>query len=263
MFSVIICSVDRKRLANVKAMYERNFQNHPWELIHIDDARSLAEGYNRGVTASRGDCLIFSHDDIEIFSPQFPERLQKHLETYDIVGLVGTSRLVGPEWIWAGPPHLFGQICHPHGTGDGNIIVNIIGAPRPVVGNIQAIDGLFIAARRSVVSKVSFDAVTFDGFHHYDLDFSYAAYRKGLRLAVANDICAFHYSAGDFGLAWSGYAEKFYSKWLNDVPRVPRRTCSHTLVVVNDRVQALEVMTPAHWLDAPPFWRQHPENKVE
>ena len=36
--------------------------------------------------------------------------------------------------------------------------------------------------------------VTFDGFHHYDLDFSYSAYRAGFRLAVVNDICIYHAS---------------------------------------------------------------------
>jgi hypothetical protein len=48
MFSVIICSVDPKRFANVKATYENQLRGRDWELIHINDARSLAEGYTRG-----------------------------------------------------------------------------------------------------------------------------------------------------------------------------------------------------------------------
>jgi len=247
MFSVIICSIDAKRFADAKAMYERNFQNHQWELIHIDDARSLAEGYNRGLAKSRGDLLIFSHDDVDIFSPDLPNRLAKHLSNFDIVGLAGTSRLIGPDWVWAGPPFIFGQVCSPHPSG--RLSVNIMGAPRPVVGNIQAIDGLFMAARRSVFSKISFDAATFDGFFLYDLDFSYSAFSSGLKIAVANDICAFHASPGNFKEAWNVYAEKFHLKWLNNHPRAKRRPFAGTVVVVADRAEALEVMTPTYWAD--------------
>jgi Glycosyltransferase like family len=252
MFSVITCSIDAKRFAGVKEMYERNFKDQDWELIRIDDAKSLAEGYTRGLAKSRGDQLIFSHDDIDIFSPDLPQRLKTHLSNFDVIGLAGTSRLIGPDWIWAGPPYIFGQVCSPHPTG--RISVNIMGAPRPVVGNIQAIDGLFMAARRSVFSKISFDAATFDGFFLYDLDFSYRAYSSGLKVAVANDICALHASPGNFGETWNVYAEKFHLKWLNNRTRMKRRPFAGTVVVVADRAEAMEVMTPAYWAD------QSPEN---
>jgi hypothetical protein len=36
------------------------------EIIGIHDARSLADGYNRGIAQSRGEHIILSHDDIEI-----------------------------------------------------------------------------------------------------------------------------------------------------------------------------------------------------
>ena len=199
---------------------------------------------------SKGDMLIFSHDDIDIFSPEFPERLQRHLSTYDLVGLAGTSRLIGPDWGLAGPPYCFGQICQPHATD--KIAVSIICAPRPVVGNIQAIDGLFFAARRSVLPRIAFDSATFDGFHLYDLDFSYAAYRGGLKIAVANDICAFHASHGTFDEVWRHSAMKFQQKWFRDSPTVQRRSFHGTLVLVDDRAEALEVMSPEYWLDQPP-----------
>jgi hypothetical protein len=253
MFSVITCSIDAHRSAAVKAMYEKAFQNLPWEFIQIGDARSMAEGYTRGLAQSRGDMLIFSHDDIEIFSPQFPQRLQHHLETYDIIGVAGTSRLIGPYWGSVGSPYCFGQICHPQTTGE--IAVTIVGAPAPIIPDIQALDGLFIAARRSVFPKVSFDAATFDGFHLYDVDFSFAAYRSGLKLAVANDICVLHASLGKYDEAWDRYAAKFQQKWQKDLPSARARQFQPTIVLVKDRAEALEVMTP-------PFWRQISGNHV-
>lgn len=43
------------------------------------DARSLCEGYNRGVAMSRGDVLIFSDDDIEIPTRDLCARLLRHI----------------------------------------------------------------------------------------------------------------------------------------------------------------------------------------
>jgi GT2 family glycosyltransferase len=249
MFSVIVCSIDPKRFAHVKAMYDGVFRGHDWELIHIPDARSLAEGYNRGVASSKGDILIFSHDDIEILSPDMPGRLQRHLSNFDLVGVAGTTQLHYVVWNWSGPPYIFGQVAHQDETG--GIQVNIYGAPYPVIPNIQAIDGLFMAARRSVFEKVSFDDVTFDGFHHYDLDFSYSAFRAGLRLAVANDICIYHTSHGKYDEVWTSYAQKFHDKWLASASHSRPNTFVPCSVLVRDRAEALKIMTPAYWLDNP------------
>jgi GT2 family glycosyltransferase len=250
MFSVIICSVDSNRLARVKAMYEGVFRGTDWELIHINDARSLAEGYNRGVGQSKGDKLIFSHDDIVIFSPQVPQRLERHLASFDIVGVAGTTLLYCPAWHWAGPPHIFGQVAYPSPIEAGKFDVNIYGAPFPVIRDIQAIDGLFMAARRSVFGAISFDSATFDGFHHYDLDFSYCAFRAGLRLAVVNDICVLHASGGNYDQVWQHYAMKFQQKWFAGRPVQIARSFKWTCARASNLAEALEMMTP-------PYWRQH------
>jgi Glycosyltransferase like family len=246
MFSVIICSIDANRFAAVKAMYQQAFQTQPWELIHIEDARSLAEGYTRGITQSRGDLIILSHDDIDIFSPQMPQRLERHLSEFDVVGVLGTTLLTSPAWFWAGPPYLFGQVAN--SNDDGRLTVEIFGAPSEVVGDIQAIDGLFMAARRTVFSRVGFDAVTFNGFHFYDLDFSYSAFRAGLRVAVANDICIHHASRGTYDERWVIDAKKFMQKWFPG-KAVPQQRFQWTGVVVENRAQALAIMMPRYSLD--------------
>ena len=253
MFSVIVCSVDPARFNAVKAMYEGVFHGSDWELIRIDDARSLAEGYNRGIARSKGDVLIFSHDDMDIFSPDTPRRLERHLRDFDIVGVAGTTLLLYPAWHWSGPPHIFGQVAGP--ADGGKVVVDIYGAPFPVIRNIQAVDGLFMACRRSVFPRFSFDSATFDGFHHYDLDFSYSAFRAGLRLAVVNDICLYHASIGRYDQKWKHYAQKFHEKWFVGHARLPRRIIRWSSTIVANRTEALDVMTP-------PYWRQLSEKNV-
>lgn len=245
MISLIICSIDPARFTAVEAMYRAAFGDEPWEMIDIHDAKSLAEGYNRGVARSRGDILVFSHDDIEILNPEFPKRLKGHLSRFDLVGVVGTSRLVKARWITAGPPYIFGQVCH--FQPDGRIGVSIYGAPRPAVGGIQALDGVFLAARRSLLDKVSFDAVTFDNFHLYDLDFSFSAYRAGFQLAVANDINILHYSAGSFDHVWTEYAKRFEVKWRSHLHPMPVTQHQWSGLIARSREHAMEVMNPAYW----------------
>jgi hypothetical protein len=245
MISLIICSIDPARFAKVQAMYRAAFGDEPWEMIDIHDAKSLAEGYNRGVAKCKGDMLVFSHDDIEILSPEFPKRLKSHLGRFELIGVAGTSRLSNARWMSAGPPLIFGQVCH--FQPDGRIGVDMYGAPKPVIGGIQALDGVFLAARRSLLDKVSFDAVTFDKFHLYDLDFSFAAYRAGFQLAVAADINILHHSAGSFDHVWMEYAKRFEAKWrahLNPGPIAPNQWSG---LIARSREHAMEVMNPAYW----------------
>jgi GT2 family glycosyltransferase len=245
LISVIVCSIDELRFAAVKAMYAAAMGGAPWELVGIHDAKSMAEGYARGLAQARGDSVVFSHDDIEIISPDFVGRLTGHLANYDVVGVAGTSRLVRAAWPLAGPPYIFGQVAHPQ--RDGTFRINIYGAPKAVIGGMQALDGLLLAANRSVFSRVGFDAEAFDGFHLYDIDFSYRAYNAGLRLAVANDICLVHHSPGSYDAAWQRYARIFEQRWATKLPSVALRRFTPALVSVRTREEAIEVMTPWFW----------------
>lgn len=209
--SVIICSVDDAKLARVRANYERLLAGERFEIVAIRDARSLCEGYNRGVRQSAGELLIFSHDDIEILSPDFRHKLKCYLNAYDMIGVAGTRRLIGESWVKAGWPWLHGQVAHPD-AGTGGYKICLYGVNAPLQPDIQALDGLFFACRRDVAEKVGFDAATFDGFHFYDLDFTYSAFQAGYRLAVCNDIAVVHYSEGHYNNAWQRYAERFLAK---------------------------------------------------
>jgi hypothetical protein len=248
LISVIVCSIDPTKFAAVKAMYTGAMGTEPWELIGIHDARSMAEGYNRGIAASRGETIVLSHDDIQIIGPDFPARLARHLANYDVIGVAGTNKLIGAGWSLAAYPYLFGQVAH--SAPDGSITVSIYGAPRQVIEDIQALDGLFMAARRSVFARVSFDPITCDAFHGYDVDFSYGAYRAGLKVAVANDINVLHFSTGKFDDAWMRFAERFVRKWSGSLVCLVPRSFHTAGVRVNTIAEALEVMTPTYWLES-------------
>ncbi|HTV48964.1 MAG TPA: glycosyltransferase [Phycisphaerae bacterium] len=249
MFSVIICSIDPVKFSQILKHYQHLFGSEPSELIGIHDARSMAEGYNRGLARARGEFLIFCHDDIEFISPtDWLNRLKNHLAKFDMIGLAGTTKLVHPKWFQAGPPYIFGQVAHvggipkwpePYG-------VTIYSTPSACVSGIQALDGLFIAVRRQVLERVKFDEKTFEGFNCYDIDFTFTAYLADFKLAVACDLPVIHQSRGKFNETWLRDAQKFLIKHASQLAPEKNRQFHWTNVAANTRDELVMRMLPSH-----------------
>jgi len=210
-YSVIVCSVDVAREEAMRANIGRALAGRDHELVVIHDARSLCEGYQRGLDASRFPWVVFAHDDVELVGDDAFDALERALERHDVVGLAGSRVVNGPAVTWAGHPHIHGCVTYPE-TSNSALEVAAFSLEAGILGGMQALDGLFIAANRDAARRVGFDAATFDGFHFYDLDFTYRAHRAGLRLAVTTEIAAIHASAGQFDSAWNRYAARFLQK---------------------------------------------------
>lgn len=211
LLSIIICSIDGRKFDFISRNFKNLIANGPYEIIGIHDAQSLSEGYNRGANQSSGSILIFCHDDIEIVSPDFEEKIRNHLSLYDIVGVAGTSRLANFEWALSGQPHIHGVVTQTE-RDTNRLVVTIFGAEKPIIGDIQALDGLFIAMRKEVFEMVKFDETSFDGFHGYDLDFTFSAFQAGFRLGVCSDIAVIHRSHGSYDNEWLKYRDRFMRK---------------------------------------------------
>lgn len=247
MISVVVCSVRPDRFARVCAHYESLLKSGPFEIVGIHDAKSLCEGYNRGAARARGDILFFSHDDVEFLSPDLRAKAESRLgRGLDLIGVAGTTLLIDEMWASAGLPHVCGQVAHPARGGAGYDVAMWGSAARVYTG-AQAVDGLWFAATRRLVEAMPFDEATFDGFHLYDLDFSYSAHRAGFGVGVCADIAVIHESEGHFGEAWRGYAERFLAKHAGVLPRRARPDSGVPVVTVRSKAEALEAMTPPHW----------------
>ncbi len=212
MISIIICSIDKTKFDRITKNYAQLLDGEAYEIIGIHDAKSLCEGYNRGIRKSQGSILIFSHDDIEILTADFKDKLRHYLGQYDIIGVAGTSCLIDGTWTAALYPHLHGQVAH-WNTDINEYAVSVYGVRSRVAENIQALDGLFFAVNKRVTDKIRFDDIIFDGFHYYDLDFTFSAYLAGYRLAVCNDIVIAHASKGSFSPQWAEHRKRFMNKY--------------------------------------------------
>jgi GT2 family glycosyltransferase len=210
LVSVIVCSIDDAKLAAVTANYRERLAGVAHEIVAIRDARSLAEAYNRAARAAKGELLVFSHDDVEHLREDFARVLVDGLEHFDIVGAAGTTRCVDAYWPAAGHPHLHGACAGP--APGGGLTMKLYGVEGERAGGIQALDGMFIAARRDAWERSPFDDATFDGFHGYDADFAFSAAKLGLRVGVDNGFLVLHQSPGRFDERWLHYRERFLAK---------------------------------------------------
>ncbi|MDR3089249.1 MAG: glycosyltransferase family protein [Desulfobulbaceae bacterium] len=219
-FSVIICSINPWKFASCARHYEALLAGFPYEIIGIHDAASLAEGYNRGMARAAGDIFIFSHDDLLILDDHFATKISERLRDYDILGFAGTSRLTPGSWLASGQPCLRGVMAH---TSRQRLGLALYGVDEwPVAGGIEAIDGLLMIAQRQAALAVGFDAATFDGFHCYDLDFSFAAHLSGRKIGVVCDMPIIHSSGGDFtGDSWRRYTRLFQQKYAGKLAIAP------------------------------------------
>lgn len=241
----MICSVDESRYKKVAQHYEEIFDGARFELIRIADAKSLCEGYNRGLAQSQGESIIFSHDDVEFVEEDVADKIRHALTEYDVVGVAGTDRLIHAKWGQAGPPYLYGQVAHPTPYG---FMVGMFGAHKPLIGGMQALDGLFLGFRRSVIHELGWDEVTFDGFHLYDIDTTFRAYLAGYRLAVACDLGPIHDSPGSYDASWEVYANRFHEKHAASLaPSTYVGQWQTTLAPARTKLGVRQLMRPSAW----------------
>jgi GT2 family glycosyltransferase len=218
-FSVIICSIDPWKFAQACVGYQRLLAGYAHEIVGIHDARSLAEGYNRGFRQSSGDIVIFSHDDVIFLDPGFAAKIDERMHSWDLLGFAGSSRLVYPAWHAANWPHLHGAVSHWSPRQPTALSLCIYGVNDwPVIGGIQTMDGLCLIARRDIATAVRFDEDTFDGWHLYDVDFSVNVSHSGYKTGICCDIPYIHASASIRdsnifdGEIYRKYAERFAAK---------------------------------------------------
>jgi hypothetical protein len=248
MISVVICSIDEPKFTAALNMYARLLDGYPFEIIHIPDAKGICEGYNRGVSLSRGQLILFSHDDITIHCQDFRNRLLGHMEHCDVLGIAGTNRLCNGNWVTAGMPHIFGQVVHDR-TDTDKFRVVMYGVPKRRIDGIQALDGALMCCRREVAQRILFDPTGFPGYHHYDLDFSFRAYLAGYRLSVACDFDVVHSSYWRYDEAWQTDSATFDRKHAANLAPAPRQFCQLSFIVTLTLQEALALLHPPFWED--------------
>ncbi len=186
--------------------------------VATENSTGLPTLYNRAIDAdNEHDILVFLHDDVFIDDYFLGQRIVEGLKTFDMIGLAGNRRRLPRQHSWVSvdqkglqfdKQYLSGILAH--GKPGGKIFVSPYGpAPAPC----ELLDGVFLAARKSVLRA---NGVRFDerfSFHFYDLDICRTARNAGLRLGTW-PMAVTHVSVGEFGSpSWLEARDVYFNKW--------------------------------------------------
>ncbi|HYF31051.1 MAG TPA: glycosyltransferase [Chitinophagaceae bacterium] len=224
MVSVIICSINTTLARQV----EKNIHETigvPWELILTDNAqlkKGITYVYNQGAAKARYDILCFVHEDVLFQTPSWGKIIQQYFENDLQLGLIGVAgskyKSKALSGWWSGIPSLdCSNIMFPQNDQlPGRAYSN----PDPAVQlhEVVTADGVFMCARKSVWEANPFNETLLDGFHFYDIDFSFRIARRH-KVAVTFSIDILHLTRwGNFGNDWLRYAFRWHKLHASEMP---------------------------------------------
>jgi len=187
-----------------------------------DNTDSLHKVYNKAIDFAiqeNFDHIVLCHDDIILENFDY-EKLKKHFEEYDVLGVAGASQIkIQEPALWHlmgggfGGGHLHGAVAHLGSKGDKTMTA--FGTyPHPAV----IMDGVFLAISRKVFKKIRFDESCPAGFHFYDLAYTLDASLSGFKCGVI-DAYITHASPGlqSFTDDWNSGQDWFLEKYKDYV----------------------------------------------
>jgi hypothetical protein len=178
---------------------------------------SLTEVYNKILLQSHNDILVLCHDDIYFDSKNWGQKILNHFKRkpeYGILGLAGTTIMPKSGRWWEDFSKMKGIVNHEHGgkkwesrysASSGNQIDDVV-----------LVDGLFIVVNRKKIKEKFNEEI--NGFHFYDVDFSFTNFIKDVKIGVVYDIRVTHKSIGQTNEQWEKNREIFAEKYKDVLP---------------------------------------------
>ena len=160
------------------------------------------------------DNLVLCHDDV-IVESDLTYKISSLMSYYDVIGVAGTTecKLQEPAlWHIMGggfsSGKLHGAVAH---GNEKNKSMTFFG---PYPKRALLLDGVFLCISKKAFTQVRFDESNPTGFHFYDLDYSLACHKAGLKLGVS-DIMITHASPGlkEFTPEFNEGQKWFLEKW--------------------------------------------------
>lgn len=158
----------------------------------------IAKVYNKAIDFAikeNIDYLVLCHDDI-IIESNLDKKIPEMFNRFDMFGVAGATqcKLEKPA-LWHlmgggfGSGNLHGAVAH--GTQDQKSMTYFGPYPKRVI----MLDGVFLAIKRDVFTKIRFDETCPAGFHFYDIQYSMDAHKAGFKVGVS-DVMITHASPG-------------------------------------------------------------------
>lgn len=177
--------------------------------------KSLSQVYNEIIQESTNDIIVLCHDDLIFETKNWGKKLLSNYEKsdYGIVGLAGSVHLPESGKWWESRIMLRGIVNH---QKDGKKWESKYSPNEGKISNVVVVDGLFISFDKRKIKK-SFDE-TMNGFHFYDLSFSFSNHLEGVKVGVTYDVRVTHLSIGETNDQWEENRIFFVDKYKSSLP---------------------------------------------
>lgn len=212
MVSVITCSKNNQEYNELKD----NLKQHMpigTEFLKMRNFESMACGYNRGIERSKGNLLVFCHEDIRLFNTKGASTVVKLLrelqdDTIGFVGVAGSSEYKDLRW-WENSGSVKGQVFHCNNIRTWTTYYG----PN---GDAMVLDGILLACNKSLFDEIGLFDESIPGFDFYDIEITLRSFSSGKR-NVVHSIPIIHKSLGDGVLKdnWIKASKQVSEKYSN------------------------------------------------
>jgi hypothetical protein len=194
--------------------------------------KSLSVVYNEIIKESTNDILVICHDDVLFDTKNWGKNLLKNFEKseYGIIGLAGSVYLHETGRWWEKAMTMRGIVNHQH---DGKKWESRYSINNGKISEVLLIDGLFISFDKTKI-KNQFDE-TINGFHFYDVAFSFSNHLEGVKIGVTYDVRVTHLSIGQTNDQWEKNRILFSEKYKDNLPtKLDVKSDLTTFIVCHD-----------------------------
>lgn len=206
---------DEKQISEIKRIL-----SHPKSEVIVyenDNQFSLSELYNKGLSESKNDIVVFIHDDLIIneknLTPKVVKLFEKNPE-YGIIGIAGADKLTSGKW-WEDRASMFGIVGH---IQNNKRHVNKYSKQTfpDIVKEVVMVDGLFMMVHKKRI-KHTFNE-EFKGFHFYDLPICVENFMDGVKIGVTTKFNVTHKSIGGTDKKWEKNKYLFEALYEKNFP---------------------------------------------
>jgi glycosyltransferase involved in cell wall biosynthesis len=223
MVSIVYCTRETNPEHKEHLIKSSGLHKHVEVIEIINNGESLTHAYNRGLKQAKYDIVVFCHDDLTVETKQWGNKLVKLFEKnpeYGIIGVAGSKNMpVSGQW-WENRNKMYGRVAHTHeGKTWLSTYSDDLGQE---LEEVVVVDGVWFAAHKKRIKK-SFNE-TVEGFHFYDVTFSFEKFLEGVKVGVTTVVRVNHQSIGMTNEAWEKNRVDFSNTFKEVLPANVKRT---------------------------------------
>ena len=178
--------------------------------------KSLSQVYNEILEESSNNLVVLCHDDLEFDTKDWGKKIIKHFDNsdYGILGVAGTTEIPKSGMWWEDKRKMLGIVNHKH---EGKKFESKYSKSwGDKITQCCLVDGLFIGINKNQIQHTFNQDI--EGFHFYDVDFSFRNFMSNVKIGVIYNIRLTHLSIGQTNQKWEENRILFSEKHQDVLP---------------------------------------------